>query len=64
MSLHVGAGVSSLTRVDQLLLGDFPALVAVDLGLEFANLAHELEHCKAGGTVLLLCIPFPMARPR
>ena len=37
-----------LTGVDQLLLGHFPALVALDLGLELANLNTALDRCDAG----------------
>ena len=47
MSQHVSRSRGELTGVDQLLLGHFPALVALDLGLEFANLRHELESCDA-----------------
>lgn len=47
MSQHVSRGRGKLTGVDQLLLGHFPALIALDLGLQFADLRQMSESCDA-----------------
>lgn len=47
MSQHVSRSRGRRTGVDQLLLGHLPALVALDLGLEFANLRQTLACCEA-----------------
>ena len=45
VTTHLRRG--ALTRVDQLLLGHLPALIALDLGLEFADLIDALENRNA-----------------
>lgn len=47
-----------LTRVDQLLLRHFPALVTLDLGLEFANLEGVLEDCNVKQRCILAAYRF------
>lgn len=55
------AGRGALTRVDELLLGDVPALFGVDLGLELANLSESASGLRrrVGGGV-----PSPKAQLR
>ena len=47
MSLRLLHNEDRLTRIDQLLLRDFPALVTLNLGLELANLDAMLGRCDA-----------------
>jgi hypothetical protein len=55
---------SERTRVDELLLGHLPALLCLDLGLEFANLLVVLAKACDESVWWRVCVPFPMARPR